>query len=206
MLFLLPFPCFINVQRAAELLSLSLRHKSYLLNLDLLSAGLPCFWQLEGRPTPLLVPRVAVAVAAVASKICLGSANLSQVRLFAWTLKRLRLVGVEIFGSAGSNPRFLARIWVILAPILGSWLLDQSLHSGSCWNQKGKSSVLAASSLWRFEVAFGFVLTVLLFLVILQRFAVCVDQGDGRSWAAADVGICGGIAVRGPEICSWFWF
>lgn len=45
-------------------------------------------------------------------------------------------------------------------------------------------------------------LTVLLFLVILQRFAVCVDQGDGRSWAAADVGICGGIAVRGPEICS----
>jgi len=32
---------------------------------------------------------------------------------------------VKIFGSVGTNPRFLARIWVILARILGYWLFTE---------------------------------------------------------------------------------
>jgi hypothetical protein len=59
---------------------------------------------------------------------------------------------------------------------------------------KGKSSVLVASSLTRFEAAFRFRLPVLGFL---RRFAVCVDQGELSVSAAADVRIWGGIAVRG---------
>ena len=32
---------------------------------------------------------------------------------------------MKIFGSVGTNPRFVARIWVILARILGYWLFTE---------------------------------------------------------------------------------
>lgn len=98
-------------------------------------------------------------------------------------MKFLRLAVVKIFGSAVANPRFLTLIWVLSFLIPCSWAEASVLF---LLKSKGKSSVLVASSLTRFEAAFRFRLPVLGFL---RRFAVCVDQGELSVSAAADVRI-----------------
>jgi len=108
----------------------------------------------------------------------LGPGKSVQVRL-SLRVKEVSEVGwSQDFRLGGRESSvFFTPIWVLPFSIPGSWAGASVLFF---LKSKGKSSVLVASFLSRFEAAFRFRLPVLVFLVFLRRLSVS---------AAADVRI-----------------